>query len=94
MALSRNSDPSSSPLEALAAGVQRLGSLGLRALLRLHRLILSPVIGPACRFEPSCSRYAEQAIERHGCLRGTAMAASRLLRCQPWSGPGGFDPVP
>jgi putative membrane protein insertion efficiency factor len=71
-------------------GVARLATLALR----LYRLLLSPLFGPSCRFEPSCSRYAEGAIERHGVVRGAALGARRLLRCHPWGGPGGFDPVP
>ncbi len=70
--------------------------LGL-AVLYLYRLIVSPIIvmlfGRACRFEPSCSQYAEQAIRTHGILRGGMMAAHRLLRCHPLGGQG-YDPVP
>ncbi len=62
--------------------------------LRLYRVLLSPVLGQNCRFEPSCSRFAEQAMERHGWREGSVMVARRLLRCHPWGGPGGFDPVP
>lgn len=63
------------------------------ALVRLYRRVLSPVLGPACRFHPSCSRYAEEALERHGLGRGTRLALTRVCRCHPWN-PGGFDPVP
>lgn len=63
------------------------------ALVRLYRRALSPVLGPACRFHPSCSRYAEEALERHGLGRGTRLAFARICRCHPWN-PGGFDPVP
>jgi len=63
------------------------------ALLRVYRLALSPVLGPACRFEPTCSVYAEQAITRFGVLRGSALAARRILRCHPFAA-AGFDPVP
>jgi putative membrane protein insertion efficiency factor len=62
--------------------------------LRIYRAILSPVLGLNCRFEPSCSRYAQQAIESHGVRSGGWMALKRLLRCHPWGGAGGFDPVP
>lgn len=61
---------------------------------RIYRLLLSPALGQSCRFEPSCSRFAEQALERHGWRKGAGMAVRRLLRCHPWGGPGGFDPVP
>ncbi|HET7292612.1 MAG TPA: membrane protein insertion efficiency factor YidD [Vicinamibacteria bacterium] len=58
-----------------------------------YRLMLSPLIGGLCRFEPSCSRYAQQALLRHGARRGLWLAARRLLRCHPFSAPG-HDPVP
>ena len=68
----------------------------MRALLLIlvsgYRRLVSPWMPPACRFTPSCSEYAEEAIERHGALRGCAMAARRLLRCHPWGG-SGYDPV-
>ncbi len=62
-------------------------------LIRLYQWTLSPLIGPACRFYPSCSHYAHQAIVRFGLLRGGWLALKRLGRCHPWH-PGGFDPVP
>ncbi|MEW6272444.1 MAG: membrane protein insertion efficiency factor YidD [Thermodesulfobacteriota bacterium] len=65
----------------------------LRALLRAYQLVLSPLLGPACRFAPSCSEYAREAIERHGAARGTLLALRRLSRCHPLGG-SGFDPVP
>ena len=61
--------------------------------IRAYRYFLSPWLGSACRFEPTCSRYAEDAIRRHGALRGMSLAARRLLRCRPGC-PGGYDPVP
>jgi uncharacterized protein len=65
----------------------------LRGTIRLYQLFLSPVLGNNCRFEPSCSHYAIEAIGRHGPWRGGAMAAGRILRCHPWTR-GGYDPVP
>jgi uncharacterized protein len=64
----------------------------LRAI-RVYQALVSPGLPPACRFEPSCSRYAYGAIERYGALRGGWLALRRLLRCQPWGG-SGYDPVP
>ena len=58
-----------------------------------YRLLLSPLIGGFCRFEPSCSRFAEEALRRHGAARGLRLTAGRLMRCQPFH-PGGLDPVP
>jgi uncharacterized protein len=65
----------------------------LKGLIRLYRYFISPMLGPNCRFYPSCSCYAEEAIEHHGIVRGSYLAARRLLRCHPWH-PGGYDPVP
>jgi len=70
-----------------------LGSSALLVLLRAYQVILSPWLGPACRFEPSCSHYAEAAIERHGALRGCRLAIRRVIRCNPLGGCG-YDPVP
>ena len=64
----------------------------LRAI-RGYQVTLGAAMPPVCRFEPSCSRYAAEAIARHGGLRGSLMAARRLLRCNPWGGRG-YDPVP
>ena len=61
--------------------------------IRLYRKTLSPLIGQQCRFEPSCSHYCEEAIEKHGALRGSLLTVWRILRCGPWS-KGGYDPVP
>ena len=65
----------------------------LRLLVRAYQLTVSRLLPPACRFHPSCSQYAAQALGRHGALRGTALTVKRLLRCHPWH-PGGVDPVP
>jgi len=63
------------------------------ALIRGYQLIVSPVLGPACRFYPSCSQYASLAINQYGVVKGSYLAFRRLLRCHPFH-PGGFDPVP
>ncbi len=65
----------------------------LVALIQAYRYALSPMLGRHCRFYPSCSEYAVEALRRHGALRGSWLAARRLARCHPWH-PGGFDPVP
>lgn len=65
----------------------------LRALVRLYQLTLAAVFPPACRFEPSCSHYAMEALRQHGALTGTVLAVRRVLRCNPWGGMG-YDPVP
>ncbi|MDY6953491.1 MAG: membrane protein insertion efficiency factor YidD [Thermodesulfobacteriota bacterium] len=62
-------------------------------LIRAYQYILSPILLPACRFYPTCSQYAFEAVERHGAWRGSWMALRRVLRCHPYH-PGGFDPVP
>lgn len=61
--------------------------------VRVYRLLLSPWLGNACRFEPTCSVYAIGALERHGALAGTALTVGRIGRCHPWCA-GGHDPVP
>ena len=65
----------------------------VRTALRAYKLTLSPLIGRQCRFVPTCSEYAAQALIEHGPWRGTALAAGRLCRCNPWGG-SGFDPPP
>jgi hypothetical protein len=78
---------------ALFASIRRLPQRLLLALVQGYRLLLKPWVGNVCRFEPSCSSYALQALQRHGAAGGTALTAARLLRCQPWC-QGGCDPVP
>ncbi len=65
----------------------------MRALIRAYQLVLSPLLGPSCRYAPTCSHYAIEAIGRHGAWRGGWLAARRILRCHPWGG-SGYDPVP
>ena len=68
-------------------------SLVLRVLIRAYQLFVSPVLGPRCRYLPTCSEYAAEAVMRHGAGRGVWLAVRRLLRCHPWGG-SGYDPVP
>lgn len=65
----------------------------LLALIQCYRFAISGLLGNVCRFEPSCSTYAMEAIKTHGCLRGCCLTARRVSRCHPWH-PGGIDPVP
>jgi len=73
--------------------IGRLSRGLIRALLQGYRAAIAPAIGPVCRYTPSCSVYAEQAIERWGVVRGGYLALCRLLRCHPFAA-GGPDPVP
>jgi putative membrane protein insertion efficiency factor len=73
--------------------LSRLLTLPFRALIWGYKLLIRPVIGPRCRYLPTCSDYALEALETHGLARGLLLAAGRLLRCHPWGG-SGYDPVP
>jgi hypothetical protein len=77
----------------LLRALVRLPARVVVLLLRGYQLVISPMYGPTCRYAPSCSSYAVQAVEAHGLLRGAALATWRLLRCHPWAA-GGWDPVP
>ena len=80
-------------METRAVSPGSLVRAALLGLIRLYQLTLSPWLGSPCRYEPTCSRYAAEAIERHGAVRGVWLAAKRLGRCHPWGG-SGYDPVP
>jgi putative membrane protein insertion efficiency factor len=73
--------------------IVRLPQRLLMLLVQGYRLLLKPWLGNACRFEPTCSAYALQALQQHGALVGSTLAATRVLRCHPWCD-GGCDPVP
>ncbi len=61
--------------------------------IRIYRLLISPLFPPSCRFYPTCSQYAIEAIEKHGAFKGSLLAVKRIGRCHPFN-PGGYDPVP
>ena len=71
----------------------RLLSLLMILPIRFYQLYISPLLGPSCRFTPTCSEYARQAIMKHGPFKGLYLAIWRILRCNPWGG-SGYDPVP
>jgi len=71
----------------------RLPRLVLWGLIRVYQLFISPLLGQNCRFTPTCSAYALEALEHHGALAGGWLAIRRILRCHPWGGMG-YDPVP
>jgi len=73
--------------------VRRVPRLTGILLVRMYQVVLSPIFGGHCRYYPSCSAYAIEALERHGALRGGWLAVCRIGRCHPFR-PGGFDPVP
>jgi putative membrane protein insertion efficiency factor len=80
-------------MTALVRALLELPRRVLVALVLAYRFALKPWLGNACRFEPTCSAYALDALRRHGALAGSALSAGRVLRCHPWC-QGGHDPVP
>jgi len=71
----------------------RILALPLVALIRVYQWVISPVLGPKCRFTPSCSHYAVEALKRYGLFKGCWLGMKRIVRCHPWGGHG-VDPVP
>ena len=74
-------------------GAGWLAGRAITGAIRAYQLIVAPVLGPSCRYYPSCSHYAAEAVVEHGPCHGLLLAARRLLRCHPWGG-SGYDPVP
>ena len=74
-------------------GVLKILSWLLVLPIRFYQICISPLLGPSCRFTPTCSEYARQAILKHGPFKGLYLAIRRILRCHPWGG-SGYDPVP
>ncbi len=77
----------------MPGAVSRVFAWPLLLLVKLYRLTISPLIGANCRYQPTCSEYAIEALKVHGAFRGSALAAKRIARCHPWGGHG-YDPVP
>jgi putative membrane protein insertion efficiency factor len=73
--------------------LQILLSLPFIALIKLYQWVISPLIGPKCRFTPSCSQYAADALKKYGIFKGSWLSLKRISRCHPWGGHG-YDPVP
>ena len=80
-------------MKQIAASLLRVPQVILIGLVKGYRLLLSPALGSACRFEPSCSAYSLQALQQHGAAGGSYLTLRRLARCHPWCD-GGMDPVP
>jgi len=80
-------------MNRLLSTLYHLPQQALMGLVKAYRLLLSPWLGSACRFEPTCSAYSLKALEQHGAVAGATLTLYRLVRCQPWC-QGGHDPVP
>jgi uncharacterized protein len=78
-------------LASIAAMLLRVPGVLLIAVVRLYQILLSPLLGRHCRFEPTCSRYFIQAVRKYGAIRGSVKGVWRICRCHPWH-PGGLDP--
>jgi putative membrane protein insertion efficiency factor len=78
-------------IEHAARWPGRVAVAVLIGMIRVYQVTLSPLLGPACRFEPSCSRYMVESLRKYGLFRGFFRGCRRLLRCHPWN-PGGYDP--
>lgn len=85
--------PSAKFWSELQSAIKRIATLPLIGSVRFYQLCISPLKPPTCRFTPTCSSYAIQALRKHGPIRGLYLTIRRLLRCHPWGG-SGYDPVP
>jgi putative membrane protein insertion efficiency factor len=91
--VSSSNDVPGAAVDRIARRLRPVGKLAFLVFLRIYKIFLSPFFGGACKYYPSCSNYAYEAVERHGACRGLVLALKRLGRCRPGT-PGGFDPVP
>ena len=76
---------------AARAGCDRVASVAIVGIVRVYQRLVSPLLGRHCRFEPSCSSYFVQSVEKHGAVHGSLRGLARICRCHPWH-PGGYDP--
>lgn len=73
--------------------MKRIFSLLLIIPIKIYQIIISPLLGPSCRFTPTCSQYAVEAIQKYGPFKGSWLSFKRIIKCHPWGG-SGYDPVP
>ena len=92
-AMHESATVSGGPMAKLRQALNQALAAVLLAGIGFYRRFISPMIGPRCRFTPTCSTYAVEAVQRHGALRGSWLTLKRLLRCHPFAA-GGYDPVP
>ena len=85
--------PSANSSQRWVSAIKRILSLPFILLVRFYQLCISPLKPPTCRFTPTCSQYAIEALRKHGPIKGLYLTVRRLLRCHPWGG-SGYDPVP
>ncbi|MBR4849494.1 MAG: membrane protein insertion efficiency factor YidD [Alistipes sp.] len=85
--------PQNASWRGFASSLRRIVALPFIGLIRFYQRFISPLKPPSCRYTPTCSQYAIEAIRKHGVLRGCWLAAKRIAHCHPWGG-SGYDPVP
>jgi putative membrane protein insertion efficiency factor len=81
------------PGSPILPAIGLVAAFAIQAMIRAYQLLVAPLLPPSCRYYPTCSHYAAEAVTAHGPWRGSLLAARRLLRCHPWGG-SGYDPVP